>query len=178
MAGAEPYGDVDQHGFLGLSTLGYFTYALLWVLQAAVFWTGMETIRKFIDFCGPAVYVVMFLLCFYLLSKANWNVSLNLGQRAAPRRRRHLDDVRAPPRWWCRTSPGRCSTSATSRATASTFKAVKRGNFWGLPVNFMMFSMLTVLTASATLPVFGELITDPVKTVGRIDSTFAIVLAR
>ena len=74
----EPYGDVTQHGFLGLSTLGYFTFALLWVLQAAVFWTGMDTIRRFIDFCGPAVYVVMFILCFYLLSKANWNVSLNL----------------------------------------------------------------------------------------------------
>lgn len=40
-----------------------------------------------------------------------------------------------------------------------------------------MFSVLTVLTAAATLPVYGELITDPVKTVGRIDNTFAIVLA-
>jgi NCS1 family nucleobase:cation symporter-1 len=58
-----------------------------------------------------------------------------------------------------------------------SFKAVKRGNFWGLPVNFTMFSLLTVLTAAATLPVYGELITDPVKTVGKIDNTFAIVLA-
>jgi NCS1 family nucleobase:cation symporter-1 len=58
-----------------------------------------------------------------------------------------------------------------------TFKAVRKGNFWGLPVNFTMFSLLTVLTAAATLPVYGELITDPVQTVGRIDNTFAIVLA-
>ena len=83
----EPYGDVTQHGFLGLSTLGYSTFALLWVLQAAVFWTGMDTIRKFIDFCGPAVYVVMFILCFYLLSKANWNVSLNLSSEQLSGRR-------------------------------------------------------------------------------------------
>jgi NCS1 family nucleobase:cation symporter-1 len=33
-----------------------------------------------------------------------------------------------------------------------------------------------VVTASLTIPVFGELITDPVATVARIDSTFAIVL--
>ena len=33
-----PYADVDQHGFLGLPTLGWCTYAILWVLQAAVFW--------------------------------------------------------------------------------------------------------------------------------------------
>ena len=57
-----------------------------------------------------------------------------------------------------------------------SFEAVKRGNFLGLPVNFLVFSLLVVLTAAATLPVFGELITDPVKTVAKIDNTFAIVL--
>ncbi|RYF24828.1 MAG: NCS1 family nucleobase:cation symporter-1, partial [Comamonadaceae bacterium] len=57
-----------------------------------------------------------------------------------------------------------------------SFDAVKKGNFWGLPVNFVFFSLLTVLTTAATLPVFGELITDPVHTVGRIDSTTAVVL--
>jgi len=57
-----------------------------------------------------------------------------------------------------------------------SFDAVKRGNLLGLPVNFLVFSLLTVITAAATLPVFGELITDPVETVSRIDNTFAIVL--
>ena len=64
----------------------------------------------------------------------------------------------------------------TSPATARSFKAVKRGNFLGLPVNFLFFSLLTVITASATVPVFGELITDPIHTVERIDSAFAILL--
>jgi cytosine/uracil/thiamine/allantoin permease len=36
------------------------------------------------------------------------------------------------------------------------FQAVKRGNFWGLPVNFLAFSLVTVVTTSATLPVFGK----------------------
>ena len=58
-----------------------------------------------------------------------------------------------------------------------TLRPVKKGNFWGLPVNFVFFSLLTVLTAAATLPVYGELITDPVETVGQIDNTFALVLA-
>jgi len=53
---------------------------------------------------------------------------------------------------------------------------VKKGNFWGLPINFVFFSLLTVLTTAATLPVFGELITDPVHTVSKIDSTTAVVL--
>jgi len=59
---------------------------------------------------------------------------------------------------------------------AKDFEAVKKGNFWGLPVNFLFFSLLTVITTAATLPVFGELITDPVHTVSKIDSTTAVVL--
>src|SRR3982750_3769703 len=75
-----PYADVNQYGFLGLPLLGWCTYAILWVLQAAVFWTGMETIRRFIDFCGPAVYVVMFALTGYLIYQAGWDqINLNLG---------------------------------------------------------------------------------------------------
>jgi NCS1 family nucleobase:cation symporter-1 len=57
-----------------------------------------------------------------------------------------------------------------------SFAAVKKGNFLGLPVNFLVFSILVVVTASLTLPIFGQLITDPVDTVARIDSVFAIVL--
>ena len=57
-----------------------------------------------------------------------------------------------------------------------SFAAVKKGNLLGLPINFLFFSILTVLTASATVPVFGELITDPIHTVERIDTPFAILL--
>ena len=68
--------------FLGLSPLGYICYAILWVAQAAVFWRGMEAIRKFIDFAGPAVYVVMIMLCVYLVSQAGIsNISLNLAEK-------------------------------------------------------------------------------------------------
>ena len=41
-----------------------------------------------------------------------------------------------------------------------------RGQLPGLPVNFLVFSLLAVITAAATRPVFGELIIDPVQTVG------------
>jgi NCS1 family nucleobase:cation symporter-1 len=56
-----------------------------------------------------------------------------------------------------------------------SFAAVKKGNFLGLPVNFLVFALLVVITAAATVPVFGELHTDPVETVAQIDSTFAVV---
>ena len=171
-----PYADVSQHGFLGLPTLGWFTYAVLWVLQAAVFWTGMETIRRFIDFCGPAVYVVMFLLAGYLIYKAGWGeINLNLGDvkyhgwDAVPIM---LGAIALVVSYFS----GPMLNFGDFSRYGKSFGAVKKGNFLGLPVNFLMFSILVVVTASLTIPVFGELITDPVATVSRIDNTFAIVL--
>ncbi len=174
-SGLTPYGDAHLHGLLGLSALGWGTYAFLWVVQAAVFWMGMESIRRFIDFAGPAVYVVMFLLCGYLLVKSHWHIGFNLSTR-------HLTG------WSIITTmlsaialvvsyfSGPMLNFGDFSRYAKSFDSIKRGNVLGLPVNFFVFSILTVVTAAATLPVFGELITDPVETVSRIDNTFAIVL--
>jgi NCS1 family nucleobase:cation symporter-1 len=57
-----------------------------------------------------------------------------------------------------------------------SFSEVKRGNFWGLPVNFLAFSLVTVTITSGTVPVFGHMITDPIETVGRIDNTVTALL--
>jgi NCS1 family nucleobase:cation symporter-1 len=174
--GLMPYADIDQYGFAGLPLLGWGSFALLWVLQAAVFWTGMETIRRFIDFCGPAVYVVMFLLVGYLIFKAGWGaINLNLGAvkysgfDAVPIM---LGAIALVVSYFS----GPMLNFGDFSRYGKSFAAVKRGNLLGLPVNFLMFSILVVVTASLTIPVFGELITDPVQTVARIDSTFAIVL--
>src|SRR6476660_5963117 len=174
--GLASYADVNQHGFLGLPFLGWGSFLLLWVLQACVFWRGMESIRKFIDFCGPAVYVVMFLLCGYLIYKAGWGaIDLNLGEVTYT----GLDSVPVmlgAIALVVSYFSGPMLNFGDFARYGKSFDAVKRGNFLGLPVNFLVFSLLVVVTASLTVPVFGELITDPVQTVAKIDSTFAIVL--
>jgi len=151
-------------------------FLFLWVLQAAVFWRGMESIRKFIDFCGPAVYVVMFILCGYLIYKAGWSaIDLTLGDvqytgfGAVPVM---LGAIALVVSYFS----GPMLNFGDFSRYGKSYAAVKKGNFLGLPVNFLVFSILVVITASLTLPVFGELITDPVETVARIDNTFAIVL--
>ncbi|WP_433724704.1 NCS1 family nucleobase:cation symporter-1 [Nocardia sp. CA-129566] len=174
--GSAPYAVVDDYGFLGLSLLGWGSYLLLWVVQAGVFWRGMESIRKFIDFCGPAVYVVMFLLCGYLIAKAGWSaIDLKLGEvkytgwASVPVM---LGAIALVVSYFS----GPMLNFGDFSRYGKSFAAVRRGNLLGLPVNFLLFSLLVVITASLTVPVYGELITDPVATVARIDSTFAIVL--
>ena len=166
-----------ESSFLGLSTLGWISYAILWVAQAALFWHGMEAIRRFIDWAGPAVYVVMIVMAIYLVSEAGWqNISLNLSS--------------GPPMTFAASIPVMLGAIALVVSYFSgpmlnfgdfsrygrSFAAVKRGNFLGLPINFLFFSLLTVICASATVPVFGELITDPIHTVQAIDTPFAILL--
>lgn len=170
------YADVAQHGFAGLSTLGWVAFMVMWVLQAIVFWHGMESIRKFIDWAGPAVYVVMGVLCGWLVWKAGWsNINMNLGGvkfegwDAAPVM---LSAIALVVSYFS----GPMLNFGDFSRYAKDFESVKKGNFWGLPVNFLFFSLLTVITTAATLPVFGELITDPVHTVSKIDSTTAVVL--
>ncbi len=169
--------NVETTGFLGLSALGWICYAILWVAQAAVFWNGMETIRRFIDFAGPAVYVVMIVLAVYLVSQAGWeNISIDLSS--------------GPPLgFWSTISvmlgaialvvsyfSGPMLNFGDFARYGKSFAAVKKGNWLGLPLNFLFFSLLTVITASATVPVFGRLITDPIQTVEEIDTAFAILL--
>ena len=166
-----------EPSFLGLNALGWISYAILWVAQAAVFWNGMEAIRRFIDWAGPAVYVVMIILAIYLVSQAGWeNISFSLSSGEP------LGFVESLPVMLTAIAivvsyfSGPMLNFGDFARYGKSFTAVKRGNFWGLPINFLFFSILTVLTASATVPVFGELITDPIHTVERIDHWFAILL--
>lgn len=168
------WADKDLHGFLGLSVLGYIAFAILWVVQALVFWRGMESIRKFIDFCGPAVYIVMAVLAIYLVSEAGWdNVNLNLSDHRLTGFAVFSTFCAAVATTVSYFSGPMLNFGDISRYGKSQ-KAVKIGNFLGLPLNFLVFSIMVVLTASATVPVYGRMITDPVDTIAELDNTYAI----
>ncbi|GAB3684316.1 NCS1 family nucleobase:cation symporter-1 [Actinocorallia lasiicapitis] len=169
--------NLNDSTFLGLSPLGYIAYAILWVAQAMVFWKGMEAIRRFIDWAGPAVYVVMLVLCGYLIAKAGWsNISLDLSEGKSLGFGASITTMLSAIALVVSYFSGPMLNFGDFSRYGRSFDAVKRGNLLGLPVNFLFFSILTVLTASATVPVFGTLMTDPIVTVQAIDSTFAILL--
>jgi len=171
-----PYSDVKYSGFVGLSSLGWACFMFLWVVQAIVFWRGMEAIRQFIDWAGPAVYVVMIALAVYLVTQAGLsNVSLTLGEvkyRGWDALPVMINAIALVVSYFS----GPMLNFGDFSRYGKSFDAVRNGNFWGLPVNFLGFSLLTVITTSSTIPVFGHLIIDPVETVSRIDNTYAVVL--
>ncbi|GAA5556710.1 putative allantoin permease [Acinetobacter schindleri] len=170
------YADVKQYGFLGLSYLGWIGFMLLWVLQAVVFWSGMNSIRKFIDWAGPGVYVVMFAMAAWLVYEAGWeNIDLNLGgvkYEGLDVLPVMIGAIAIVVSYFS----GPVLNFGDFSRYGKSFEAVKFGNFLGLPVNFLGFSLLTVVCIAATLPIYGKLITDPVEMVGKLDNTFVVIL--
>jgi NCS1 family nucleobase:cation symporter-1 len=59
---------------------------------------------------------------------------------------------------------------------AKNESAMKTGNFLGLPVNFLVFSIITVIVTAGTLKVFGQAVMDPVLIVEKIGNPVVVVI--
>jgi NCS1 family nucleobase:cation symporter-1 len=57
-----------------------------------------------------------------------------------------------------------------------TERQMVRGNILGLPVNWMLFAVVTVVVTSGTVRLFGQAIMDPVEVVSRLDNATAVLL--
>jgi nucleobase:cation symporter-1, NCS1 family len=161
-------------GMLGLSPLGWASFLFMWLFQLLIFLNGMETIRKFIDFCGPAVYVVMFALAIWVLSQTGLSsLSLQLAPPAAGSGLVHMANAAMLIVAYFAAlllNFGDFARFAKDR------RAMTLGNFLGLPVNFLVFAIVTVIVTAGTVKVFGEAIMDPVHIVERIGNPWIVVL--
>ncbi|WP_322056371.1 NCS1 family nucleobase:cation symporter-1 [Paraburkholderia sp. J63] len=165
-----------QHGFVGLSALGWGCYLVMWGLQLLLFYKGMETVRSFIDWAGPAVYVVMFLLAIWIVSKAGLgNIGLSLTKKTLSTPEVVTGMIKVAALIVSYFSTLLLNFGDFTRYTP-TARDMKRGNLLGLPINWMLFSIVTVVVTSGTTAVFGEAIMDPIEVVGRIDNSTAIAL--
>ena len=167
---------LTHNNILGLSTLAWLSFLFMWAFQLVIFLSGMERIRRFIDFCGPVVYVVMFALAAWMLWQTGFSsLSLQL----------------SPPAATAGATVGVMANAAMLivayfAALLLNFgdfarfgkdeAAMKMGNLLGLPVNFLVFSIITVIVTAGTLKVFGEAIMDPVLIVERIGNPVVVIL--
>ncbi|WP_406434624.1 NCS1 family nucleobase:cation symporter-1 [Streptomyces sp. NBC_00631] len=167
---------LTESSFLGLDTLGWISFVSLWLIQAAIISRGMETIRKFQDFCGPAIWLVMIALAVWILAKAHWTISLT----STP----HPVSTGEQWRQWFGAIGLILATYGTLMLNfcdfsrfAPDYRTVRRGNFWGLPVNSTAFVVVSVIVTAGSLEVFGEAITDPAELVAKVGNTWVLVVA-
>ena len=165
---------LTHNSFVGLSTLGWFSFLFMWLFQLIIFLNGMETIRKFIDFCGPVVYLVMFALAIWILAQTGTSsLSLQLAPRAEGSSILHMANAAMLIVAYFAAlllNFGDFARFARDR------KAMTTGNFLGLPVNFIIFAIITVIVTAGTLKVFDQAIMDPVAIVEKIGNPWVVAL--
>jgi NCS1 family nucleobase:cation symporter-1 len=164
-----------SNDFLGLSALGWIAFLALWALQLVVFRRGMETVRRFIDWAGPAIWVVMLVLAVWIVFAAKGHVSFNLSDtRLTGGQATHqfLAAIALTVSYFSTLLLNFCDFSRF----APNRRAVRVGNFWGLPVNFIAFSIVSVVVTAGSVAVYGKAIFDPIQLVARMNNTAVAVI--
>lgn len=167
---------MTQTSWLGLSQLGWICFGIMWFAQALVFWHGMSAIKRFIDVVGPAVYVVMLALAGWIVYKTGFDgISLTLTSKQLSKGQQAWEMITATALVVSYFSGPLLNFGDFSRYGKSMGE-IRRGNRWGLPFNFLLFSVVTVVIVSGTQSLFGRMITDPIETVSRVGSDLAVAI--
>ena len=170
--GLEP---LTEYSFLGLSYLGWICFLLLWAAQLLVLRHGMESVRRLVDWSGPAIYAAMLVLAIWIWYEAGADMNFNLGSQQLSTGGAILTFLTAAALVVNYFSTLMLNFTDFSRF-APTERMVKLGNFWGLPINFILFSAVVVVTTAGSLAVYGEAIADPVELVAEIPSIVVLLL--
>lgn len=167
---------LTEHSFAGLSAFGYICFLILWALQLALFQGGMNTVRKFADFAGPVIWLVMIGLTVAIIIQAHghlrWKIS-NVHVSTGHAVLEFFSAIALTLAYFSALLLNFCDFSRF----APSVKAVRTGNFWGLPVNFSAFALVSVTVTAGSLAVYGKAITDPVLLVAQNHNKAVLILA-
>ena len=163
-------------------------FVVIWALQLLIIQNGMETVRRFQDWAGPAVWVMMLILADRPVSS----------RPAASRSTTAFRRTCCSPRPRTPASPARRARSAALMAVGATWityfaalylnfcdfsryapdkATVRKGNLWGLPINLVLFSLVAGITTIAAFKVYGEVLLHPEQISAKFDSWFLALLA-
>lgn len=176
--------DPDLPLFLGMDAVDWVSYCLVAGLQVILFVRGISWIEKFLNFAGPAVYVVMVVLLVSIWMQAGDRLLPAVGSIFSN------DSVEG----WAAVSAffGVIGTMiAYFSAVIINFgdfarfskseKSMRRGNLLGLPVSLAFFTFLSLfITAGAYIVLQdgqGEPLTNPAEIVSLVGNVFLTIIA-
>jgi NCS1 family nucleobase:cation symporter-1 len=172
---------------LGHSTLEVICYVIIWGLQLLIIQRGMETVRKFQDWAGPAVWVMMLILAVYLVIKAG-GVSLTANipmdvllektkDAGVPGVPGSFEALMAVAAIWVTYFAALYLNFCDFSRYSPDERSLRIGNIWGLPVNLILFSLVAGITTIAAFQVYNEVLLHPDQISAKFDSWFLALLA-
>jgi nucleobase:cation symporter-1, NCS1 family len=166
---------LDHNSILGLSTLGWLTFAVLWLVQTYMVRHGMEMIRHYEAFAGPIILATMAALAAWIFVKAGasiaWSKHDPLTGAAMWR------EIFAGGALWVSIYATFVLNFCDFTRGCKTRRSIVLGNFWGIPINVLFFGVVAVVMAGAQFKINGQIIASPADIVHAIPNTAILVAA-
>ena len=170
--------------FLGMSGVMWISFIFVSLFQIYLFWQGMDLIKKFLNFAGPAVYIVMIFLMLAIWQKAGGGLLSEVGNIfSGGTRSGGFEGLGSFGAFVAVFSimVGYFAAVVINFGDFARFvkneNEMKKGNLWGLVGNVIFFSFITLMITGGTIAVFGEYIAQPTDMVAKVDNLFFTLIA-
>jgi len=170
--------------YLGMSGVMWISFIFVSLFQVYLFWQGIDLIKRFLNFAGPAVYVVMIFLMLAIWSKAGGGLLSEVGNIfSAGARSGGFEGLGSFGAFVAVFSimVGYFAAVVINFGDFARFvkneNEMKKGNLWGLVGNVVFFSFITLMITGGTIAVFGEYIAQPTDMVAKVDNMFLTLIA-
>jgi nucleobase:cation symporter-1, NCS1 family len=164
-------------GVGGHSTTEWLSFLLFWGLNVAIIYRGMDLLRAVENWAAPFVLVMTGLLLAWAVTEARGFGPL-LSQPGRFQTLREFLPVFFPS---LTAMVGFWATLSLNMPDFTRFGRSQReqviGQTVALPTTMFVFAAMGVLITSATTIIYGEVIWDPIKLIGRFSSPLVIAVS-
>jgi len=166
--------------FLGMDGIDWISFIFVAGFQIYLFWQGIDLIRRFLNFAGPAVYAVMIILMLTIWAKAGGgllsevgNIFSGVGSYEGGAFAAFLAIFGTMVAYFAAV----VINFGDFARFVKNEKEMRKGNLWGLPGNIFLFSFIALMVTAGTVSVFGETITNPTDMVARVGNLGLTIIA-
>jgi NCS1 family nucleobase:cation symporter-1 len=149
-----------------------------------LFWQGIDLVRRFLNFAGPAVYIVMIVLMLAIWVKAGGGLLSEVGEiLSGGERSGGFEGLGSFGAFLAVFSimVGYFAAVVINFGDFARFvkneDEMKKGNLWGLVGNVIFFSFITLMITGGTIAIFGEYIAQPTEMVAKVDNLLLTLIA-
>ena len=164
-------------GFGGHTTTEWLSFLLFWGLNVFVIYRGMDLLRKVENWAAPFVLVMTAVLLWWAISRAHGLGPLlsqpGKFESAGAFFKIFVPSLTAMIGFWATLSLNMPDFTRFGRSQRE--QAV--GQVVALPTTMFVFAMMGVMITSATTLIYGEMIWDPVKLIGRFHDPLVIAVS-
>ena len=166
---------LTETSFLGLNTLGWICFTVLWALQLVIVSYGMEMIRKYEAFAGPVILITFLALAIWMLFESNFTVAMHTGEPKSGLEM--FTSMFGAAALWVSIYGTFVLNFCDFTRSAVSKKAIVKGNFFGIPINMLFFGAIVVVLTGTQFAINGTIITSPSDVVEAIPNTALLLLA-